>query len=93
MTVPPARRPCWWGAVVAQAHARRAVTRTLLKRQIRAAMQRQASVAGWPVGGAPARTRSTAPNFPAPPPSRCAARARDELDRVLADAVRRVAIR
>jgi ribonuclease P protein component len=30
----------WWGAVVPKRHARRAVTRTLLKRQIRAAVER-----------------------------------------------------
>ncbi len=36
--------PAWWlGAVVPKRHARRAVTRTLMKRQIRAAMQRHAS--------------------------------------------------
>lgn len=31
---------CWWGAVVPKRHARRAVTRSLLKRQIRAVMAR-----------------------------------------------------
>lgn len=31
----------WWGAVVPKRHARRAVTRTLLKRQIRVAAERE----------------------------------------------------
>ena len=38
-------RPCalWMGAVVPKRHARRAVTRTLIKRQIRAAVARHAA--------------------------------------------------
>ena len=40
---------CWWlGAVVPKRHARRAVTRSLLKRQIRAAVERHAG--GLPAG-------------------------------------------
>jgi ribonuclease P protein component len=31
----------WWGAVVPKRHARRSVTRTLIKRQIRAALSRR----------------------------------------------------
>ena len=38
----------WLGSVVPKRHARRAVTRTLLKRQIRAAVDRHA--AGLPTG-------------------------------------------
>ena len=33
----------WWGAVVPKRHARRAVTRTLIKRQIRVAAEREGS--------------------------------------------------
>jgi ribonuclease P protein component len=36
----------WWGAVVPKRHARRSVTRTLLKRQIRAAVERHLAVMG-----------------------------------------------
>lgn len=35
----PALQGCWLGTVVPKRHARRAVTRNLLKRQMRAAMQ------------------------------------------------------
>jgi ribonuclease P protein component len=38
--VEDAPKTLWWGAVVPKRHARRAVTRTLLKRQIRAAVER-----------------------------------------------------
>lgn len=34
----------WWGAVVPKRHARRSVTRSLLKRQIRAAIARQGAL-------------------------------------------------
>ncbi|MBK1690119.1 ribonuclease P protein component [Rubrivivax gelatinosus] len=39
---PPAPEACWLGSVVPKRHARRSVTRVLLKRQIRAAMARHA---------------------------------------------------
>jgi ribonuclease P protein component len=37
------RTQLWFGAIVPKRHARRAVTRTLIKRQIRAAMLRRAA--------------------------------------------------
>ncbi|MCC9596737.1 MULTISPECIES: ribonuclease P protein component [Rubrivivax] len=40
----PAPEGCWLGSVVPKRHARRSVTRVLLKRQIRAAMARHADV-------------------------------------------------
>lgn len=44
----PAPQGCWLGTVVPKRHARRAVTRNLLKRQMRAVMQ--AHGAGLPPG-------------------------------------------
>jgi ribonuclease P protein component len=41
-----APKALWLGAVVPKRHARHAVTRTLLKRQIRAAMQRRSDLPG-----------------------------------------------
>jgi ribonuclease P protein component len=48
-TAPPAPEPvddlpggCWLGSVIPKRHARRAVTRNLLKRQVRAALARHA---------------------------------------------------
>ena len=47
-TAPPAPAPvdespgCWLGSVIPKRHARRAVTRNLLKRQVRAALARHA---------------------------------------------------
>jgi ribonuclease P protein component len=90
--LPPPRPPAhvWWGAVVPKRHARRAVTRSLLKRQIRAAMARQP---GLPPGMWVVRLRSpfVREQFEsaASEPLRRAARA--ELDTLLADAARRAA--
>lgn len=93
--VPKAPSPSqtlWFGAVVPKRHARRAVTRTLLKRQMRNAVadqQRCGLTAGlWVV-------RLRAPfdrvQFPsAASPALCTA-AREELAEVLAAAARRVA--
>jgi ribonuclease P protein component len=76
----------WGGCVVPKRHARRAVTRSLLKRQIRAALDRHAAVlpAGlWLV-------RLKAPFVPAAFPSAASAAldaaARAELDVLLARA-------
>jgi ribonuclease P protein component len=52
---PDAPTGCWLGLVVPKRHARRAVTRTLLKRQIRAAF---AAAAGLPPGLWVVRLRS-----------------------------------
>lgn len=41
-SIEPAAATCWLGSVVPKRHARRSVTRALLKRQIRAAMARHA---------------------------------------------------
>ena len=81
----------WLGAVVPKRHARRAVTRSLLKRQIRAALDRHAGLPGglWVV-------RLRAPFDPdrfASAASRALRdAARDELDAMLAAIVRRPAL-
>jgi ribonuclease P protein component len=81
---------CWLGAVVPKRHARRSVTRTLLKRQIRCAAAAQAALAHglWVV-----RLRSPFDRVAFPSAASDSLRdiARDELAGVLADAARRVA--
>jgi ribonuclease P protein component len=82
------RGQVWLGAVLPKRHARRAVTRSLLKRQIRAALSRAPHVPGglWVV-----RLRAPFPreHFPSAASPALAGAARSELDTVLADAVRR----
>ncbi len=79
----------WLGAVVPKRHARRAVTRSLLKRQIRAAMVKQMLV--LPAGLWVIRLR--APFDMARFPSACSTAlrdaARDELNRLVASALQR----
>lgn len=80
------------GVVVPKRYARRSVTRTLLKRQIRAAMARQDEAArGLPQGLWVVRLRSPFPvkDFPSAASDALRQAARAELDAVLADAVRR----
>jgi len=81
---------CWLGAVVPKRHARRAVTRSLLKRQIRSVAAAQPSLAHglWVV-------RLRAPfdraGFPSAASESLRDSARLELAGLLADAARRVA--
>ena len=83
----PAEPGIWVGCVVPKRHARRAVTRTLLKRQIRAAVLRHAPAlaAGlWLVRlrqGFPVATYASAAS------AALAAAARGELDTMLSRAV------
>jgi ribonuclease P protein component len=82
-------KACWLGAVVPKRHARRSVTRTLLKRQIRSAASAQAGLAPglWVV-----RLRSPFDRvaFPSAASDALGACAGAELAGVLADAARRV---
>lgn len=82
---------CWLGAVVPKRHARRSVTRNLLKRQIRAAAVAQASLqAGlWVV-----RLRSPfdRARFASAASDALRDEAGRELSRLMADAVRRAAV-
>lgn len=76
----------WVGCVVPKRHARRAVTRSLLKRQIRGAFRRHAAV--LPVGMWLVRLRApfAATEFVSARSAALATAARDELDRLLARA-------
>jgi ribonuclease P protein component len=78
----------WLGAVVPKRCARRAVTRTLIKRQIRAALERHA--AGLPSGLWVVRLRAPFDRtvFRSAASDALRAAARDELDTVLARAAR-----
>jgi len=79
----------WWlGAVVPKRHARRAVTRSLLKRQIRAAVERHAP--RLPAGLWVVRLRAPFDRtaFPSAASTALRTAARDELDVVLARAAR-----
>ncbi len=79
----------WWlGAVVPKRHARRAVTRSLLKRQMRAAVERHAP--RLPAGLWVVRLRAPFDRtaFPSAASTALRAAARDELDVVLARASR-----
>ena len=76
----------WLGCVVPKRHARRAVTRSLLKRQIRGAFHRHA--AGLPAGLWLVRLRAPFPvrEFVSAASPKLAAAAHDELERLLARA-------
>jgi len=86
----PSAAGAWVGAVVPKRHAKRSVTRSLLKRQIRAAISRRHD-AGLPDGLWVVRLRSPfAPKeFPSAASQVLRDLARGELDTLLADAVRR----
>ena len=78
----------WVGAVIPKRHAKRSVTRSLLKRQIRAAVARQPELpAGLWVVRLRAPFARTEFASAASQQLRCAAH--DELNGLLADAVRR----
>jgi ribonuclease P protein component len=74
---------CWFGAVVPKRHARKAATRNLLRRQIRAAMDRHH--AGLPRGLWLVRLRAPfdARRFPSAASAAMRAAARHELDALL----------
>jgi ribonuclease P protein component len=77
----------WFGCVVPKRHARRAVTRNLLKRQVRSAFERHR--AGLPAGLWLVRLRSpfAAAEFVSARSAALAAAARGELDSLLARAL------
>ena len=80
----------WLGAVVPKRHAKRSVTRSLLKRQIRAAVARQSGLDDglWVVR---LRAPFVREQFPSAASRALSAAARSELDTLLAAAVRRPA--
>ena len=78
----------WLGAVVPKRCARRAVTRTLIKRQIRAAVERHAAVLASGLWVVRLRAPFDRTVFRSAASEALRAAARDELDTVLARAAR-----
>lgn len=79
----------WWlGAVVPKRHARRAVTRTLLKRQIRDAVARHAEQLPFGLWVVRLRAPFDPRQFPSAASNALRQAARSELDAVLARAAR-----
>jgi ribonuclease P protein component len=88
----PPLKGAWMGVVVPKRYAKRAVTRTLLKRQIRAAVQRQSEAGtGLPAGLWVVRLRSpfAVKDYPSAASDALRCAARGELDELMAIAVRR----
>ena len=85
---PPGTSPApvsglWWGAVVPKRHARRAVTRTLLKRQIRAAVVAHAATLAGGLWVIRLRAGFDRTAFPSAASVALQTTARDELDGLL----------
>ena len=76
----------WFGCVVPKRHARRAVTRSLLKRQIRGAFQRHGSALAGGLWLVRLRSSFAAEQFVSAASPALAVAARDELDGLLAQA-------
>jgi ribonuclease P protein component len=79
-------RDHWIGCVVPKRHARRAVTRSLLKRQIRAALGRHAPALQPGLWLVRLRSPFVKTSFPSAASAALATAAHDELDRLLARA-------
>jgi len=92
---PTPNQAVWLGAVVPKRHARRAVTRSMLKRQIRAAAARQLLQAQGRMGTGLWVVRLRAPfdrvAFESATSDRMRELVRSELDTVLGNAARRIA--
>ena len=84
--VPAIPNALWAGGVVPKRHARRAVTRTLLKRQIRVAFERHAATLPGGLWLVRLRAAFAPEEFVSARSARLAAAARTELDRLLAGA-------
>ena len=87
VSAPPAA--LWLGAVVPKRHARRSVTRTLLKRQIRAAVDRQANRLACGLWIVRLRAPFDRVQFVSAAPEALKRAARVELDGLLARVARR----
>lgn len=85
----PAAAAVWLGAVVPKRHARRSVTRTLLKRQIRAAMARQQEALACGLWVVRLRAPFDRTIFPSAASDALKGAARDELEQLLAVVARR----
>jgi ribonuclease P protein component len=76
----------WAGCVIPKRHARRSVTRSLLKRQIRAAMARHAGALPQGLWLVRLKAPFTTKQFPSAASDALRLAARDELDALLARA-------
>jgi len=83
----------WLGAVVPKRHARRSVTRTLLKRQIRSVVTGQSSILGHGLWVVRLRAPFDRAKYPSAASDELKRAARAELEQVLASAIERVARR
>ena len=80
----------WLGAVVPKRHARRSVTRTLLKRQIRSVMTGRSSTLGHGVWVVRLRAPFDRAQYPSAASDELKRVARAELEQVLASAIERM---
>ena len=83
----------WLGAVVPKRHARRSVTRTLLKRQIRSVVTGQSSTLGHGLWVVRLRAPFDRTKYPSAASDELKHAARAELEQVLASAIERMARR
>lgn len=83
----------WLGAVVPKRHARRSVTRTLLKRQIRSVVTGQSGVLGHGLWVVRLRAPFDRIKYPSAASDELKHAARAELEQLLASAIERVARR
>ena len=83
----------WLGAVVPKRHARRSVTRTLLKRQIRSVVTSQSSILGHGLWVVRLRAPFDRAKYPSAASDELKRVARAELEQVLASAIERMARR
>jgi ribonuclease P protein component len=81
--VPPAPDRCWFGTVVPKRHARKAATRNLLRRQIRAAMERHHAALAHGLWLVRLRAPFDARRYHSAASAALRAAARDELDALL----------
>jgi len=87
----PAPRAVWLGAVVPKRHARRAVTRTLLKRQIRTVVAGHAAALAGGLWVVRLRAPFDRARFVSAASDELKRVAREELDSLIGSAARRVA--
>lgn len=83
---------CWLGAVIPKRHARRSVTRTLLKRQIRAAASAQQAALQPGLWVVRLRSPFDRERFVSAASDALRTEAHRELSRLMADAVRRATV-
>ena len=83
----------WLGAVVPKRHARRSVTRILLKRQIRSVVTGQSSILGHGLWVVRLRAPFDRTKYPSAASDELKHAARAELEQVLASAIERMARR